>query len=236
MNAICCRIRVACHISVRTPPTLSIVRVEAGVAGALLEVLLSEPGLQVCCAAVLDNHPALSGAEILRVGSFGQASVGGDVATVRLEGLLQDTEYDAYCVGKDLAGNWGSDLSILQSKRDFHVLRDLTPPQLLATEPTSGSTMSCLGSKSLTLRRGSEVSPACIHVFYILYTCIHTYYIYPHICIHIFIITFIHVRMYRDRCAPDGAAAGCLVPPLVLRFNEDQRVLGGTRNPCILCI
>ncbi|OLP83182.1 putative serine/threonine-protein kinase-like protein CCR3 [Symbiodinium microadriaticum] len=161
----------------RTPPTLSISRVDAGVASAVLEVLLSEPGLRVCCVAVLDQEPVVSAAEILKVGTFGHASASGTVATVRLEGLLPDTEYDAYCVGEDLAGNWGTDLSILQSKRDFHVMRDLTPPQLLSTDPISGSTLSC---------------------------------------------------------APDGVAAGCLIPPLVLRFDED--IFRGIGNITAVCL
>ena len=170
------RIDSLCFDVARTPPTVTIVRVDEGVSGASLEVLLSEPGLRVCCVAVLDNMPAVFGAEILKLGTFGKASASGNTATVHLEGLLQDTEYDAYCIGEDLAGNWGSDSSVLLSKRDFHVRRDLTPPQLISTDPISGITMSC---------------------------------------------------------APDGVAAGCLIPPLVLRFDED--IFRGTGNITAVC-
>lgn len=135
----------------RTPPTVVIMEGAANttVEGAItLNLQLSEPGLQIYCSAVRDREPAPSGREII-------ASVKGDsgyadttrtsqlAAQVTLFGLALDTEFDVYCTSRDSSGNWGTDASVLQTKRDVHVLRNIQPPKLLSTSPASGSVALC---------------------------------------------------------------------------------------------
>ncbi|CAK9009220.1 unnamed protein product [Durusdinium trenchii] len=110
--------------------------------GAVWLTVASDEPVKAYCVARRDGEAPPTRSEILKSSSLGYGVLN-LTNSILLENLALDTSYDAYCTVRDLAGNWAADQVLAESKFDFHVARDLVPPQLLSTEPSSGSTVVC---------------------------------------------------------------------------------------------